>query len=79
MPTDRSWGRRPGSQDRAATQSSAGTVPAGASSARMLLLSHHSMASDGSATTVRLTFRLVDDNRAQGLDTAFWLVFEARP
>lgn len=34
---------------------------------------------DGSATTVRLTFRLVDDNRAQGLDTAFWLVFEARP
>ena len=34
---------------------------------------------DGDATTVRLTFRLVDDNRAQGLDTAFWLVFEARP
>lgn len=32
----------------------------------------------GSATTVRLSFRLLDDDRSQGLDTEFWLSFEAR-
>jgi hypothetical protein len=31
-----------------------------------------------STTTVRLSFRLLDDDRAQGLDTEFWLSFEAR-
>lgn len=33
----------------------------------------------GTETTIRLTFGLVDDDGAQGLDTEFWLVFEARP
>lgn len=32
----------------------------------------------GATTTVRLSFRLLDDDRAQGLDTEFWLSFEAR-
>ncbi|MFN8024158.1 MAG: hypothetical protein U0Q03_21695 [Acidimicrobiales bacterium] len=34
---------------------------------------------DGATTTVRIRVALVDDDAAQGLDTAFWLVVEARP
>lgn len=34
---------------------------------------------DGDAAALRVTLELVDDDRAQGRDTAFWLVLEARP
>lgn len=36
-------------------------------------------AGDGEGTWVRVEVEVVDDNRAQGLTTAFWLTLEARP
>lgn len=36
-------------------------------------------ASDGATATIRISVTLADDNRAQGLSSAFWLVFEVRP
>lgn len=36
-------------------------------------------AADGDAVTVRVRIELRNDNRAQGLDSQFWIVVEARP
>ncbi len=36
-------------------------------------------ASDGATATLHISVTLADDNRAQGLDSTFWLVFEVRP
>lgn len=35
--------------------------------------------SNGDAVTMRVALEVLSDNRAQGLDTEFWLVLEARP
>ncbi len=34
---------------------------------------------DGQSFTIRIAVALADDDRAQGLATAFWLMFEVRP
>lgn len=34
---------------------------------------------DGDSLTLRLSVEIRDDNRAQGLTSSFWLVFEVRP
>ena len=36
-------------------------------------------ANDGDSVTMRIAIEVVSDDRAQGLDTEFWLVMEARP